>query len=802
MRSSKCRPARDSLALAASFVVFGMSAGRPAVAAEEPAEDQATSTTDAAIAQQLSTVTVTAERRAVDQQKAPLSVSTISAEQLDQANINDVTGLNGVVPGLVVAKSGGAERVMSIRGIGSETPENTNTQPGVSLHVDGVYIFNSIAANAAFIDPAQIEVLRGPQGTMFGQGSTGGTVNVVSKQPELEYLTGQVKVGVGNYGLTKSNASINLPVGETFAVRVAGQEYRHDGYAKLTDVYGKYGYEADQADDMGGKIMALWKPSDDFDATFSAITYKGDTNAPAQKNALDPIQDPRVISSDYPGKSLIEFDLYAMTLKWNLDWATFKSISAYQKLHSNQSWDGDALTADLFWAETYSPLSYDGYNYDHIAKWQSDVKSYSQEFNLASNDDGRFQWITGAVFLKSTNKQYIVEYRDSDMVLVRPALAAGTAWDAAEVASVTYGDLEEYTRKSWAAYFQGTYALTDKLSLTAGARYNTDKYEGKADSLSGGVSNWTSGAYLQPQTLSGYKSHETTGKVSLDYQFTPGSMGYVSYTRGYKPGGLNGSSTANGNAAVIGPHFLPETVNSFEIGSKNRFLDNSLQVNASSFLYDYRNMQFLNEDPMLYGEGTSNAPRAKIYGFELESSWLATPSWRFDASFSLLHGEFDEDYYALDPASASQAQIAAGYPSWLYWVNFADAVAARAAASQNINGNTVPKIPRFQGNLSATYTTDFASGLFTAKAELLHRGSYQYRLYNNADDDKVPSYNQVNLFFSFAPAASHWDYSLTVTNLQDRDGVNSRFSDPYGSAQVTETYIAPRQYIFSVQYSF
>lgn len=114
----------------------------------------------------------------------------------------------------------------------------------------------------------------------------------------------------------------------------------------------------------------------------------------------------------------------------------------------------------------------------------------------------------------------------------------------------------------------------------------------------------------------------------------------------------------------------------------------------------------------------------------------------------------------------------------------------------------MPKIPGFQGNVSATYTNEIGSGLFTARAELLHRGSYQYRLYNNAADDKVPSYDQVNLFLSYAPDDSHWDYALSVTNLQNRNGVNSRFSDPYGSAQVTQTFIAPRQYIFSVQYSF
>ncbi|MFT4198386.1 MAG: TonB-dependent receptor [Pseudoxanthomonas sp.] len=782
------------------MAVSALAAGSAAAAEETPETSAAAADTTAS--KQLDTVTVTAERRNVDQQKAPLSVSTVSAEELDQANINDVTGLNGEVPGLVVAKSGGAERVLSIRGIGSETPENTNTQPGVSLHVDGVYIFNSIAANAAFIDPAQVEVLRGPQGTMFGQGSTGGTINVVSKQPELDDFGGQVKVGGGNYGLSKSSASINLPAGDTFAVRVAVQQYRHDGYAKLTDVYGKYGYEADQADELGGKIAALWAPTDDFQATFSAIRYKSDTNAPAQKNILDPIDDARVISQDYPGKSLIDFELYSANLRWKLPWATFKSITAYQKLHSKQSWDADALTADLFWAETYSSLTYTGYNYDHVALWQSDVESWSQEFNLSSDGDGPLQWITGVVFLKSTNKQYILEYRDSDTQLIHPVIPASTAWDATTVASVAYADLEEYTRRSWAAYVQGTYSFTDSFRLTAGARYNKDRYSGEADNMSGGTSNWTSGAYLQPQTVQGYSTHNVTGKLALEYQFTPSSLGYLSYTRGYKPGGLNGSSTANGDAWETRPYFKPETVNAFELGSKNRFLDNTLQLNAAAFLYNYKNMQFLNEDPMLYGEGIANAPSARIYGLEFEGSWLATASWRFDASLSTARGKFNKDFYALDPAAASAAQDAAGYPGWLYWTNFYSAVLARAAAEQNINGNEVPKIPRIQGNLSATFSHQLGAGLFTAKAEFVHRGSYQYRLYNNSTDDKVPAYSVANLYFSYAPDDSHWDYSVSVTNLFDRDGVNSRFSDPYGSAQVTETYIAPRQWIFSVQYSF
>ncbi|MGC3973212.1 MAG: TonB-dependent receptor [Nitrospira sp.] len=215
--SGKCR-----VALAVSVAVSALAVGSAAAAEETPETSAAVADTGAS--EQLDTVTVTAERREISLQQAPLSVSAVTSDTLKASNISDITGLNGTVPGLVVARSGGGERILSIRGIGSETPENTNTQPGVSCHIDGVYIFNSIAASAAFIDVQQVEVLRGPQGTLFGQGSTGGTINVVSKQPELDDFGGQVKVGAGNYGLSKSSASINLPAGDTFAVRVAAQE--------------------------------------------------------------------------------------------------------------------------------------------------------------------------------------------------------------------------------------------------------------------------------------------------------------------------------------------------------------------------------------------------------------------------------------------------------------------------------------------------------------------------------------------------------------------------------------------------
>lgn len=751
-------------------------------------------------------IVVEATKQNTSLQEATLSVSAVTANSLKEANITEITGLNGMVPGLVVAKSGGGERMITIRGVGSETPENLNSQPGVSYHVDGVYIFNSIAANAAFIDVDHVEVLRGPQGTTFGQGSTGGTINVVSRKPTLGSFKANGEAGVGNYNLVQLVGGLNVPLGNTLALRVAGQYHKHSGYAKATSVVGYGNYDLDDQNETGWKAALLWEPTDTVSVQLNTIQFHSDTHGPAQKNILDPIQDPRVLSQDYPGRSLIDTELYYGTVAFDLGFATLKSITSYQKLHSEQSWDADGLTAPLFYALTYSPLTYGGYNYDHVAMWRSNNESWTQEVNLTSNDYGPLQWIVGGVYLWSKNKQYIIEYKGSDNNLTRPAIPSDTAFDDPAVPLLTYASLQSVTRKAWALYAQGTYNFTDQLSLTAGVRYNYDNYSGTSDSYNGGVSPYTSGAFLQPSPTPGLTTKEVTGKVALQYKITPQNMLYASYTRGFKPGGLNGNSNTSyvdfGWQDGIKPTYKPEIVDSFEIGSKNSFADDTVTLNASAFFYSYKDMQFLDEDAVLYGKGTANAPLAHIYGVEIEGSWQMTDHLRFQGTLAKLDGSFVGDGNALDPAVANEAQIAAGYPDWLFWSNFYAASVAREAVRQNLNGNSVPKLPDWQATAGLTWSGKFGPGYLTANVQYQYRGKFFYRVFNNPTYDITPSYNLVNLYFKYDLGESPFYVSASVSNVFDEAGVNSSFSDPYGSAQGFRTYIPPRQAIFSFGFNY
>jgi iron complex outermembrane receptor protein len=199
-------------------------------------------------------IRVTAERRSTDLQKTALALTAISQGALDKSNVTDLAGLNGMVPSLEITKSSGFETIVTIRGVGSETPENASiTVPGVALFIDGVYVANTISLDQTLFDLDHIEVLRGPQGALYGQSAIGGAISLVTKQPELERFSGSGDVSFGTYALDRQRAEVNIPIGDTLAVRASGQHFQHDGFTTNTLSPQKL----DDADDVSGKLAVL-----------------------------------------------------------------------------------------------------------------------------------------------------------------------------------------------------------------------------------------------------------------------------------------------------------------------------------------------------------------------------------------------------------------------------------------------------------------------------------------------------------------------------------------------------------------
>jgi len=711
-------------------------------------------------AQPLEQIIVSAEKREVDLQSAPVAITALSAAALDQSNITQMADLNGSVPGLTIAKSSGFERIVTIRGIGSETPENAyTTQPGVSFHIDGVYIANSISLDETLFDVDQIEVSRGPQATVFGQTSTGGTINLISRQPELGEYAGYVDASVGSYDLLRGRGVFNLPVGDSIAIRASVQAYGHEGFATDTAIPG---FRLDAADDSSGKLAVLWQPTDQFSATLTAQLYHADHNGDEQKNILDPDPDPRSVSQDYPSYFQLANELYYLNLKWELPWAEAKCISSWQVLNNHIQEDGTRLDVALL-----------GF-FDHVSPWDTWMRDLTQELSLASRPGGFWDWTVGAFYLAQINHQYVNELSDT---VPAPYLL--------------YNNDGHIDRHSYAAYAQATAHLSSAWRFTLGGRYNHDEYGGPST---------TRAANSGPSTIDDqYAKGVPTGKAELQYDLSAASMQYLSFTRGYKPGGVNDNPSA-----VLVPHlFQDETINAFELGSKYRSLDRTLVVNGAAYYYDYQNMQFLANDPVPFQYGVDNIPTAHILGLELESSYLALDNrLRFDGNVSWAHGRLVGDFRTLDAKAAAtlETSIPACQNGGLYfnpqcWTQV-------SAEAPNTDGNQVPKLPQWQGSLSAGYTASLASYRLLTRLEFIYRGNFEYRVFDDGALDKVPSYDQWNLSWQLTPPGAHWNYALAVSNLFNVAGINARYTDPYGTGQTSDEYIPPRLVIGTVAYRF
>jgi iron complex outermembrane receptor protein len=745
---------------------------------------QAATAAAATDAPALEEVVVTAEKRTVDLQKAALAITAVSGELMAQSNINALDDLNGFVPGLTVAANEGAERVIAIRGVGYETPQTTDTQPGVAFHIDGVYISHPIALGQDLLDVNRIEVLRGPQGTVFGQASTGGAINVITNLPKLNEFSGNLNTSYGNYNYVKEQAAVNIPLGDTLALRGAVQYLRHDGYAKETQVPGTGGdYPVDDANRVGVRLALLWQPTSSFSAELSGQYFSEDNNAAAQKNILDPNPDPRELTQDFPGKFELITRMSTLVLKQDLPGAVLKSTTSYQDMYHNETAANDRSTFALA-----------GY-FDHVVLWKDTSRSWTQEVNLSSTDAGKLKWITGVFYLHQNALQDILEYSGTDPGVSLPLRDTDPA--VVPGSFILPHDLKYQTNSPFqhtaiAGYAQGTYAFTPSLRLTAGARYNYDTTSAQP------VNFFNAFGFTAPKSI---YSTAPTGKVGLEYDLTPADMLYATYSVGYKPTGLN----FNNVGLLVKTNFKQENVDSYEIGSKNRFFDNRLQLNVAAYYMDYRNFQLLSDDPVPNDGGVVNIPKAEIYGAEFEGSYILGGGFRLDGNLALEAGHFIGNDLILDDTrtNAIRAAAATAFGIPVSSAEYIPSVIAAVAASEtNTNGKTPPKMPGTTGSLAVTYTHDLPSGGVLARIDATYRGDFQYRVFNDGPLDTVPSYVLWNLYMQYKPDRSPWKFSLTVDNLFNVAGVDSRFTDAYGSGTTSQQYIPPRQAFVTVSYAF
>ncbi len=736
-------------------------------------------------------VIITAEKRSESLQDISQSVTALQSSDIEAKNIESFVDLSAIVPGVTVAKNEGYKTVISIRGVGNETNQNAIAAPSVAFHMDGVFIASPFSLQTDFIDVERIEVLRGPQGTLFGQNSTGGAVNVISKKPTTDEFYGYADVTLGDYDLNKYRTSVNIPVRDNIATRFSLTSTKRSGFS--TNVV--TGQDLDDANNISFRSDWIIELNDSSSLRVFAQYFDVDRNGSALKGIDDQTLGARQLAQNTISNQELTSKVFAAIYEKDLGYANLKILASKQDDDISVTRDNDRHDLNV------PVLSIPGlganatYQQAEFRPETSAVDTTTFEINLVSNDpvlNGKLDWTVGAFYMDHEIENHIVGYRDNDNNPEFMYICSETFSDSNYCYTHDYdnpsswfgGDFDFVTdayptRESYSLYAQTTYSLSDVTRIVSGLRYSNDEF----------VSNGSNFFNYEPFTIDG-DANEITGKLVFEYDLNDSAMTYLSYTKGFKPGGSNLTfGFENDNApAMVFPAFESESVKSLELGLKTDLMDGRARANIAVFEYDYENLQFQATDPDIYRGGVANIPESEMSGIEIEFDALLSDALTLDVNLSKLDTEVTADYEALDNVDA--------YP---YFFGFED---VRYGLRENIKGNQLAKSPKSSADVSLVYEAGLSSGNnLTAVLQVVRRGEFQQRVNNNPLVDHVEGYNVINLSVG-VDYPSDLGVDVMFLNIGDEDGVNSSMTDVFGVAATGIELIAPKQFMVRISKNF
>lgn len=764
-------------------VVFG------AVFAFNPARELAAQEADASRSALLEEIVVTARRREENVQDVPISITAFTGERLESLGVEDLSDIDRLTPNLqfdsTAAVSGSSvASTVFIRGIG-QTDFTLNSDPGVGIYLDGVYIARSVGALLDLIDIDTVEVLRGPQGTLFGKNTIGGAINIRSRRPAAEG-GGYVDVEAGNFDRRNIRARLDAPLSENVVAGLSVASMEQDGYQDRVLQPGEE--DLGNIDRVVGRGRLIWTPADRFEADLSFDYSRGREQSVAQSvlviepgtgapflpaaaglipgtaaqvrpgfedrftggdllSGMFVTDDPG--SSWYAGPSRSDFDIYGASATLTLDFSAFtvKSISAYREVDSNFA--RDSLSSPFRVADTT-----DDYRQEQ----------FSQEIQINA-DLPNGSLVAGAFYLAE-------EGTNSNLV-------ATSIGDLGSGGSVD--------NDSVAVFAQADIYLTDRLGLTLGARY-TDETKGFSPGFDGGPQQFVSNANglalglppVVPLILDGdYEatSDKTDLTLAVRYDLTEDLLLYGSYATGFKAGGF--SQRIGPGPGIPAPDFRPEEVAVYEAGFKWLGLDRRLRLNAAVFTTDYEDVQIT---PIFEGIGpvTRNAGEAEIEGLELEWAFVPNERWDFSGGIGLL----DTQYTELTPESQVNRHID-GSPILTLDSELAKSPDVSAHAVLGRHWRTV-------GGATISLQGDW---------------SFTSELYNDVLNTPELQRDDLHLWgaaLSYASPNEVWVVTARGVNLSDEEyliaGNAERFAGNIGYTQ--GTYARPREYWIGIRRSF
>lgn len=560
-------------------------------------------------------IVVTAERREANLQDVPMAVTALTGQQLTESHSNTLQDIQHNVPGLVVS-SNTAVGQPYIRGVGNEILAGLNDS-AVAVHLDGAYVPRGANLLMDLFDVQRVEVLRGPQGTLYGRNATGGAINIVSVPPGFE-RGGHISLSAGNYDNGRLTGALNVPMSSRLGLRVSGLLESRDGYQ-----HNLFGGERGQEKDAAAVRTALRYAGDAWDVVLSLDYARDKGNGSAVRELSgDPALAPTYlvggtsatgffdVNVDVPSRQRVESHGGALTISRDVGDLALKSLTAFRHSAFSLTLDQDGLDT------TGVATDFGGQESD----------AWSQEFQL-SGSGPRGEWIAGLFYFHE---------EASD----RNELAFGEPFNSA--AGLFSLDLVgEGETDAWAAFAEGTWYLTERLGVTAGGRWGYEEKEGAGQlSQNGSV----------VATVPGRVSSDTfTPKLGLRYDLSEQARVYLSATEGFKSGGINTVST-------VVETYGPEELWSYEVGLKADWLDRRLRTNLAAFWYEYDDLQV--QINTLGGlTAVDNAASARIRGVELEATAVPVGPLKLTGSLAYLHSEY-RHYETVDPATGEPLDLA------------------------------------------------------------------------------------------------------------------------------------------------
>ncbi|KEQ52327.1 TonB-dependent receptor precursor [Sphingobium chlorophenolicum] len=724
----------------------------PALAQNAPASPPAAASSGQN-ATAIEDIVVTAQRRSERLQDVPVAVTAASAAKLAAVGIASTQELTVVTPGLSMPQTAGYSQPR-IRGIGSST-NGPGQEPPIATYIDGVYLAAAPASLLTLNNIDRVEVLKGPQGTLFGRNATGGLIQVVTKDPS-EKPTAAFNLSYAKYNDITADAYVSGPIADAFRADLAlHYETQQSGWGTNLGTGNPAGT---LPHDFAGRAKFLFEPGADTSIVL-AVDYadrvsrrdvqklderlfQGTFNNPLFGGPF-PQGGKYDINNNIDPENRLKAKGVSLHIKQELGGATLQSITAYRDTKFDINLDIDQ-----------TPIKY-------IQLFASSrMKQFSQELQLSSDSSGPLTWTGGLYF-------YHADDSNNPLQVDFPP----TAVSPVPFAPVSIRTDSKMRTNSFAGYAQGTYEFLPETRLTLGGRFTYERKhsEGGEDFIVGGaVAQHTT--FPAPGIVDTIKANRFTYRIALDHKFTPDILGYVSYNTGFKSGGYNLSAPTN-------PPYKLETIKAAEVGLKSDLFNRRLRLNMAAYHYDYGNLQvgrYFNNVQTVY-----NGAKAEIYGVDLDGEVIVAQGLSLNGGFSYIHAEF-KSFPLADYIVPCEGQTPT--PGHV--------VTCSAA------GNRLPFTPKTTFNIGADYKVDVSFGTLEAHATY-YRASSVFAAPDNVATE--PAYDLVNASMGWTDLSGQLSVKVWGKNLGNSYYATSMLEANQG---VIRANGAPRTYGVTLGYKF